>query len=128
MKFGDILDKITLGATKKQTIDYDIDVKGDKYSLVLKYNLPKNWWTTAIKYMNRGLVHKIELKDEWHADQRFSGMIMGKVKSNLDKVVEQVRKDIPTFKIMSMNVDDMAFKLNGEIVNATISLSGVCYA
>jgi len=126
MDFSGIFSRILPGSAKLN-IDYDISIDGEKYSLVLDYKLNKSWWMESIIAMNKKLVHKIEITDDFHADARFYSLMLDRLKGTLKSIQNLVRTDKKNFQIVTFTIDDVHFKTEGDKINTEIKVSGICH-
>jgi len=113
---------------KKMNIDYDIEIQGDEFRVFLKYVLPRGWYLDVVRGLSKIYRKQIGMLDEWEVDERIKGMIAPRFASTLEKVVDEVRKDIPTFKIVKYEVKQMKFKQVGDKVETIVLIEGLCDA
>jgi len=117
---------------KKERIYYDFDLDGDRYSIILKNDLPKTYWLQLINAFNKMSLSKdkIKLLEEFEVENdKLKNMFKGKLRPVLDKILKDIRKDKPmkNLKLLNCNVDYIRFKqIDDKIVKSDIKVSGIC--
>lgn len=113
---------------KKTNVEYDIEINGDEFELVLKYELPKGYYLDVLKGLSKVYRKNIGMLDEWEADERVLRLVKNRFAGTIEKVAEQVKKDLPNFRIVDYKVEKMLFKQVGNKVETKVLIKGFCYA
>lgn len=116
----------------KGSYDYEFNIldppKDDHYTLLIKNSMPKSYWMQVIGAMNRITTKKIDMMNEFEVPQILKNGMMGRLKSVVDKIVKDLRKDesVKNLMLLNLNCDSMKFKVEGDMVRTEISCSGLC--
>lgn len=131
--FNKIFDRLYPSSwRKKEKIFYDFNLDEDKYTIVMKNDLPKTYWLQMINTFNKMSLSKdkIRLLDDFEVDNdKLKNMFKGRLKPILDKIVKDIRKDKPMKKLrlLNCNVDYIRFKkVDEKTVKSDIKVSGIC--
>lgn len=111
-----------------RNIDYNIKLHKDgRFNISLNTDVPKTWFLEAVTAANKkfGIGASVTEGDTWKADSRFLGYVKNKLGPVFNTIISEVRKDLPNFNIILLNIEDAEFKIVGECVEMKINVSGV---
>ena len=117
---------------EKPKMKYDIELYGDgTYKLIFSFDVKNIVLKKAVESLARQQAklyfaeEKFEELDFFVVDERFYGVVAKRLGKVIKEVEEQVREDIPTFKIVTGKINVIAFeKLSKDLWRAKLTMEG----